>query len=98
MYKLYKEIVSRNIGGLYFLIDIKDKYCYDFKKIYSVNQIGNALFNIMRKLELFNIAMVAEELKKQLSDYHSSLDEQIDTDVKDFIQRLIDVGYIGEVK
>lgn len=97
MYKIREGIVSRDIGKLYFLVDIHEKHCYEIKKIYSVNEMGKFLFDLMNQKEKFNEEEIFDELANNLTDYTEELKPQIQNDIKVFINDLLKVGYVVEV-
>lgn len=42
-YSIKEGIVLRDVGGVVFLIDIHEKYYYDYKNLFSVNDIGKVI-------------------------------------------------------
>lgn len=93
-YSLRENLVARDIGGLYFIIDICDKNCYKLKELYSTNEIGKAIFDILSEYRVVTVEKILNELKKVLVDYDSSMDSMIRNDIVSFLQSLFEIGYL----
>ncbi len=52
-YKFNKAFVLRDIGGIYFAVNVKDKRIYQDKKMYAFNQTGFCLLQLAKSLEIF---------------------------------------------
>lgn len=98
MFKVREKLITRDIAGIFFIIDIADKYCYDVKKIYSVNNIGKVLFDIMLDNQIFNSEIITNQLIGILTNYSIEQYGKIKSDVEKFINQLVNVGYILEVE
>lgn len=53
-YKFNRAFVLRDIGGIYFAVNVKDKRIYQDKKMYAFNQTGFCLLQLAESLESFN--------------------------------------------
>lgn len=93
-YSLRENLVVRDIGGLYFIVDICDKNCYKLKELYSTNEIGKVIFNIMNAYRVVTVEKILNELKKILTDYDSSMDSMIRNDIQNFLKSLLRIGYL----
>ena len=97
-YKVIKGIVPRNIDGIYFLINIYDKKCFVEGNLFTTNEMGYELFNLMKAQDIFTIDEITCKLIRNLIDFKEEMYCMILSDVKDFVQKLNDIGYIEEVK
>lgn len=55
LYRFNNDFVLRDIGGIYFAVDITDKYIYKNKKMYSVNKTAFVLLQIAQNKSIFSV-------------------------------------------
>ena len=67
LYDFNKNYVLRDIGGIYFVVNIADKDIYRNKKIYSVNRTAFALLEIAKRKQLFSPEDLLDEFVSLLS-------------------------------
>jgi len=95
-YRLHPDLVPRDIGGIYFLVDIGDKHYYDRRRIQATNRTAFLLVTLMRDLETFT----EEELIQAFSGLFAVEDEeqaqQIRQDVLQCLETLRGCGYVTE--
>lgn len=96
-YCLKKEILLRDIGGINFLIDIKDKRYYDAKYLLTINEIGKAIFQYMKNNGVFSIEGIVYYIENLIIDFTPNMHEKIEKDVSDFVYDMINRGYVIEV-
>lgn len=96
-YSLRNDLVLRDIGGLYFIIDIRDKECYDLKRLLSVNEMGKEIFKYMRKYGVFSMQGIVSYIESIIVDYKPELHSKIENDVKNYIMQMQQKGYVLEV-
>lgn len=95
LYTVNANIVPRDIGGKYFLVDICAKDYYTTKRIYSVNQVGYMLFSIMKSFHTpFSVSDVLSAFIPKLNDYVPEMNSVIIEDVQIYIYDLCSCGYI----
>lgn len=90
-------LVLRNIGGVFFIVDTKDKHCYDVKKLYRLNEIGKIIFEFASQHGVVTIDGIVSYLKTILKDYTPDMYNTIFNDTLDFICKLTELGYMKEV-
>lgn len=92
---VFKEgIVPRDIGGIYFLIDIHDNTYSGTEEIFSANRMGYIMACIMKRLDTFSIDDIFAELIKVINNYNSNMDVMIKSDIANYIKELIKLGYV----
>lgn len=97
-YTVNGDIIPRNIAGVYFLVDIHEKDYYVKQEMFTTNQCGYEIFRIMKSLpQPFTLPLVFEKFTKILSNYSSEMDNQIYSDIQNFIDELLRVNYAREV-
>lgn len=95
LYTVNANIVPRDIGGKYFLVDICAKDYYTTKRIYSVNQVGYTLFTIMKSFHTpFSVSDVLSAFIPKLKDHVPKMDSVIFEDIQTYICDLCSCGYI----
>lgn len=97
-YSIKEGIVLRDVGGVVFLIDIHEKYYYDYKNLFSVNDIGKVIIKFALNNKVFTIEAVVSYLKSIIKDYHPEMYSLIYSDCQKFINELLDLGYVEEIK
>lgn len=97
-YSLKEGLVLRDVGGIVFLIDIHEKYYYNYKKLFSVNDIGKVIIKFALKNNVFTIEAVVSYLKSIIKDYHPVMYSLMYSDCQKFINELLDLGYVEEIK
>lgn len=97
-YSIKEGIVLRDVGGVVFLIDIHEKYYYDYKNMFSVNDIGKVIIKFALNNKVFTIEAVVSYLKSIIKDYHPEMYSLIYSDCQKFINELLDLGYVEEIK
>lgn len=97
-YSIKEGIVLRDVGGVIFLIDIHEKYYYDYKNLFSVNDIGKVIIKFALNNKVFTIEAVVSYLKSIIKDYHPEMYSLIYSDCQKFINELLDLGYVEEIK
>lgn len=93
-YKISKELVTRDIDGIFFIVDITNKHCFDLNRIYSLNQTAKIMFDIMNDLTAFTLEEVFERFIPELLSYRSTMKSEIMKDLLSFINTLLDLEYI----
>lgn len=92
------DIIPRNIAGVYFLVDIHEKDYYVKQEMFTTNQCGYEIFRIMKSLpQPFTLPVVFEKFTALLSNYSPEMDEQIHSDIQNFVGELICAKYVREV-
>ena len=95
-YVLRDGIILRDIAGIYFLVDINDKHCYDLKKIYRVNETGKCIVEYLRN-HICTLNGIVSYIRSVIINYEPEMYDTIYNDCETFIQYLINKGYIKEV-
>lgn len=90
MYKLNKSFVLRDIGGIYFAVDITNKKLYEEKKIYTLNKIGYTLLRIAEKQETFSAETLVGDLIPLLCEELNP--KQLINDVGEFLKDTLTKG------
>ena len=93
-YTIREGIVARNIGGVYFLVDIHNKDYYNNKSLDRINQTGYEIVRIIQNRKLCNIVAIMSDFLELLIDYNQSLKDCIEKDIRSFIQELENKGYV----
>lgn len=93
MYEANEKIVERRIHGSLFLINIADNYAGDRCALYEINQTGMFLWEKLKtKKTIEDLALL---LKAEIVD---DVDYQIIlSDVNEFINALVEKGFVSEV-
>lgn len=87
-------LVVRNVGGVYFLIDIHEKDYYNLKILYRLNEIGQEIVKYGISRGVFTIDSLVCNLKRRIVAYQPEMYGQIYTDCKEFISELQKMGYV----
>lgn len=96
-YSLRDDLVLRNIGGIYFVVDIRDKECYDLKLLLSLNEMGKEIFNYMKKYGVFSIQGIVSYIENIIIDYTPEMHSKIEMDVKNYVFHMQKKGYVLEM-
>ena len=98
-YTVGRDIVPRDIAGVYFLVDIHEKDYYVKQKMFTTNQCGYEMFKIMKSLpQPFTSDLVFEKFTALLCDYSPEMDAQIHSDIQSFVNDLLCASYVKEVE
>lgn len=93
-YAVREGIIARNIGGVYFLVDIHNKDYYNNKSLDRINQTGYEIVRIIQNRKLCNIVAIMSDFLGLLKQYDKSSKSCIEKDICSFIQQLVNKGYI----
>lgn len=94
MYQVREGIILRDIAGIYFLIDIHKKNCYDLQKIDTVNEIGKEVFGIIMNQKNITLDEIIDKLTAKIINYTPDMREKISNDISKFVEQMVDKGYI----
>ena len=92
-YSLNANMRLRDIGGIYFLIDICDKSYYKNKKLFNINETGKRIIMFLEK-NVCTLEGVVSYICSQVINYSDDMYEMIYEDCKEFISDLEQRGYI----
>lgn len=95
-YSLRSGIVLRDIGGYYFLVDIKDKYCYTLKSLFTLNEMGKVIVEYLDKHGVCTIVGIVSYVISLLKNYDESMYDSIYYDCLTFIEQLLEKRYVVE--
>ena len=98
IYKVKEGLVCRNIAGIYFAIDIHDKYFYRNKNIDRLNEIAYTLLSSMIKSGKFTVEDITRDLETKLDPNVIIKHEEVLLDVNNFVKELIDKGWIHNAR
>lgn len=84
--------VLRDIGGIYFAVDIKNKRIYDEKKILSLNRMAYTFLSLAEKQKVFSSQTLGDALVPLLLDNIDSV--QVYKDIELFLLDLQRKGII----
>lgn len=98
IYEINDGFVCRNIAGIYFAIDIHDKYFYRNKNIYCLNEIAYALLSSMIERKQFTVEDITIELEGKLAPNANITHEEILLDVCNFVKELINKRWVHNVR
>lgn len=96
-YSLTNGVVCRNIGGVYFIVDIHEKKYYDIKNLLKTNQIGSVILEYMKGNRVCSIWGIISYVKSKLLNYNVEMEQMIYDDCMEFVNNLVKQGYICEV-
>ena len=96
-YRVNLEFITRDIDGIYFLIDITRKDYYDVREITSLNQTMYLLCTLMRKAEVFCDVELTDQFKALFLIHSREQEVQIEQDVQNCIASLCKIGFIKEI-
>lgn len=96
-YSLVEGIVLRDIGGVYFLVDIHEKQYYIKKELFKVNEIGRAIIIYMMDNNICSLEGIVSYLRTIIVDYHPEMYSMMYSDCAEFIKQLKKYGYVEEV-
>lgn len=96
-YSLRNDLVLRDIGGIYFVIDVREKKCYDLKRLLSLNEMGKEIFKYMKKYGVFSIQGIVSYIESIIVDCKPELHLIIEKDVQNYILGMKEKGYVLEV-
>ena len=89
--------VPRDIGGIYFLVDITRKDYYDIREITSLNQPMYLLCTLMSKSEVFCDNELTDQFKALFRIRSKEQETQIEQVVQNCITSLCKTGFIKEI-
>ena len=93
-YKLKDGIFIRNIGGIYFIIDIFEPDYGKNKEILVINETGANIVEKMIEGKNFCLKDIVQEVKKIYYDIPENI---LDKDITQLICRLIEESYVEEL-
>ena len=93
-YSIREGIVARNIGGVFFLVDIHNKDYYNNKTLDRINRTGYEIVKIIQNRKLCNTVAIMSDFLELLKEYDQSLKRCIEKDIQSFIQQLENKGYV----
>lgn len=96
-YSMREGLVLRDIGGVYFLIDIHEKHYYDLKNLFSVNDTGKVILEYMEENKVCTLEGIVSNLRSLIKDYCVEMYPMIYSDCKKFVEQLQEAGYLQEV-
>lgn len=96
-YQLKVGIVLRNIGGIWFLIDIHEKHYYEYKNLFVLNEVGKLIVEFLFANKVCTLDGMVSYIKSRISNYIPELNSTIYNDCNSFITRLIEKGFLLEV-
>ncbi len=90
-------LVVRNIGGVYFLIDIHEKDYYNLKILYRLNEIGREIVQFGVSQGVFTTDSLVCNLKRKIVGYRPEMYGEIYEDCREFMEELQKMGYAERV-
>lgn len=91
-YKISDNFILRDIAGIYFAVDIKNKRLYDDKKLLALNKTAYTLLCIaVEKVSFTFDNLAASFLKLLVGDFNNS---EVKKDIRNFISFARDKGLI----
>lgn len=96
-YVLEEGAVLRDIGGVFFLVNIHEKYYYDLKHLLSVNETGQVIIRYMQDNKICTLDGIVSHLRSKIINYTPELYPIIYEDCKAFIEKLYHNNYLKEV-
>ena len=96
-YQLKKGIVLRNIGGVYFLIDIHAKDYYESKRLFALNEIGKEIVGFLMLNRVCTVGGIVSHIKSQIVNYMPEMNDSIYEDCNAFVTYLLKNGFLVEV-
>ena len=93
-YALREDLILRDIGDVYFLIDINSKEYYDLKILYEVNRTGKEIIKYMQEKHIVTIEGIVSYLKTIIKNYTPDMHKQMMSDCELFIKELEDKKYV----
>ncbi|MBQ7559832.1 MAG: PqqD family protein [Synergistaceae bacterium] len=94
IYEVKEGLVLRNIAGIYFVIDIHDKYFYRNRNIDRLNEIAYAILSSIVGRKQFTVEDITIELETKLDPNTKVKHEEILSDVNNFVKELINKEWI----
>lgn len=92
-YRVKEGLVTRDIKGVYFVIDIHDKHFYRNKKVNCVNAVAYTIINFINTLDEFTCLDVAKHIHSQIKNKEVAL-EQVTKDMEQFIKTMVEKGWV----
>ena len=92
-YRIKEGLVTRDIKGVYFVIDIHDRHFYRNKKVSAVNAMAYTIINYANDLKEFDEEDLAKHIYTNLKEPKIPY-EKIVNDMKTFINSLIEKGWV----
>lgn len=97
MYMMNPDIILRDIGGIFFLIDITESGYHIDKQIYSINMTGKAIVEIIINNQNIKLDDLVKKFIELLVDYDVSIYDFIYSDVVEYLDVLIKLRYVVRV-
>lgn len=85
------DIVLRDIGGIYFLIDIKRRYNSGNRSLVEINDIGRLIWNALDTFEILD-GIIKNVMR--VCDIPPSDEPNVKADILSFLRYLRDLGYV----
>jgi hypothetical protein len=96
LYKVNDEIVLREIGGFFFLINPKLSYNSDAEDIFQTNEVGALIWNCIEDGD--NIMRITQKVFLAIDDEKTpALVSAITEDVCEFMSVLCRQGFVQEI-
>ena len=93
-YAVREGLVTRDIKGVYFVIDIHDRHFYRNKQVTCVNRIAYEVMNVINEMDTFDLETVADKLLPLFNEETRPSRETLIEDVKAFIDVLLQRGWV----
>ena len=87
-------IVCRDIGGLYFAIDVHDKYLYRNHRLIALNKTAYEFMNAMCSLGVFDEEQIYNVISEGVMSHWNLDKQQVCKDITFFAESLISLGWV----
>ena len=94
MYEIREGIVCRDIGGIFFALDIHDKYLYRNHKLITLNSSGYKFMQIICKVHQFNEEELFNQLKNIFYNDITLNKDIVMQDIKKMLEILKQLGWV----
>lgn len=95
-YCLREGLVLRNIGDVWFLIDIYEKFYYEKKNLFTLNDIGKIIVEFLIENKVCTIDGMVSYIKSQIKNAVPELNAVIHDDCNEFAVMLLSKGFLKE--
>lgn len=93
MYKRNENIVLRQTGDTYFLVDITDNYLDSTCTLYETNEIGAFVWNVLEKNSKLD-DIVQRLIEVIIDDVNY---EDVYEDIKEYLRILVNEKFVEEI-
>jgi DNA-binding ferritin-like protein (Dps family) len=93
-YHMKEQILLRDVGGIYFLVDCKEKFYAKDKKVVTVNKTGKEIVRYLFSNSPATEGQIADYLFEQLANRNQKVRLMLGKDVSDFLKTLVSLQYI----